>query len=102
AATTYGYDAFARLTSLGQNPTGTAQDLTLGFSYNPAGQIVTRTLSNPAYAFASTGAVSSPRNGLNQITSIEGVAVAYDADQNATDVLGNAYGYDAVNRLTSA
>ena len=38
--TSYGYDAVSRLTELSSGPTGTANDLTLGFAYNPAGQIV--------------------------------------------------------------
>lgn len=41
ASTTHGYDAVSRLTQLVQNLNGTANDLTLDFTYNPAGEIVT-------------------------------------------------------------
>ena len=48
--TSYGYDTVSRLSSLGQDLAGTAYDLSLGFSYNPANQIAGMTRSNDAYA----------------------------------------------------
>jgi YD repeat-containing protein len=51
ASTTYGFDAASRLTQLVQNLNGTTNDLTLDFTYNPAGEIVTNTRSNDAYSF---------------------------------------------------
>jgi YD repeat-containing protein len=42
-STSYSYDAASRLSQLAENPAGTANDQTLGFSYNPASQIVTNT-----------------------------------------------------------
>lgn len=106
ATSAYGYDAHARLTSLTQNPTGTAADLTLGFGYNPAGQIATRTVGNPAYAYASTGGQDNARNGLNQLTAINAAPVTYDANGNTTGVTTatgtSTYGYDSANRLIGA
>ena len=64
----YSYDNASRLSQLVQNPLGTAQDLTLGFTYNPASQIVSNTRSNDAYTFTpAAGATSSTVNGLNQL-----------------------------------
>lgn len=106
ASSAYGYDGWARLTSLTHNPAGMANDLTLAFGYNPAGQIATRTVSNPAYAYASTGADTNARNGLNQITAIDAAPVTYDARGNltalTTDTGLSTYGYDTANRLTGA
>lgn len=103
AGTSYGYDNWARLISLAQNPTGAGDDLTLGFSYNPAGQIVGRTASNAAYVYAPvTGTATYGVNGRNQITTISGASVTYDGNQNAASVAGSTFGYDALNRLTSA
>lgn len=103
AATAYSYDAFARLASLAQNPTGSTEDVTLGFSYNPAGQIAGRTVSNDAYVWTpATGGTGYALNGLNQVTQIDSASVTYDANRNATDIAGNDYGYDAANRLISA
>jgi RHS repeat-associated protein len=103
AASAYGYDAHARLTGLAHDASGTANDLSLGFGYNPAGQITTRTASNNAYIYAPSATPANyARNGLNQVTAIGGLAVTYDANQNANDVLGADYDYDAAGRLTSA
>jgi YD repeat-containing protein len=103
AATTYGYDAFGRLVSLFQNPAGTTNDVTFGFSYNPADQIAGRTVSNGTYVWTpTTGGTGYSLNGLNQVTAISGSSVSYDANQNATGITGNSYGYDADGRLTSA
>jgi hypothetical protein len=43
----YSYDAVSRLSQLVHDLGGTANDLTLTFSYNPASQIVSTTRSNP-------------------------------------------------------
>lgn len=103
AVTTYGYDTFARLTSLAHNASGTTHDVTLSFSYNPAGQITSRTTSNTAYIYVpTTGTADYGVNDLNQITEIGSTSVLYDANKNATAVTGNTYGYDAVGRLIAA
>jgi hypothetical protein len=49
--TSYGYDAIGRLTSLGNDLAGTSYDQSFTFSYNPAGQIVSRSGSNDNYAW---------------------------------------------------
>jgi RHS repeat-associated protein len=103
ASTTYSYDAFARLVTMAQNPAGTANDVTFGFSYNPAGQIAERTVSNDAYVWTpATGGTGYTVNGLNEVTQIDSGSVTYDANRNVVGASGSAYGYDAANRLISA
>lgn len=100
---TYGYDAISRLASMTDDLAGTAQDVTLGFSYNPASQITTRTRSNDAYRF--TGYVNVDRsyaaNGLNQYTTVGGKTFGYDANGNLTSDGTTSFGYDSENRLVS-
>ena len=95
--TSYTFDPVSRLASLTQNLSGTANDLTItNGSYNPASQIVGQTRSNDAYAFApSNESIASTANGLNQLTSIGGSAVSYDARGNLTSdpAGGRTYGY---------
>jgi len=45
-STSYGWDGASRLTSLGVNLSGTSQDATWTLGYNPAGQVVSRALSD--------------------------------------------------------
>lgn len=99
----WGYDGASRLISLSHDISGTANDLTLGYAYNPAGQIVTRTLSNPAYAYTpGAGTVSYANSGKNQVTAVGGSGVGYDGRQNITTAPTGTYGYDALNQLTTA
>lgn len=99
--TTYGYDAWFRMNSLSHDAAGTANDVTFSFGLNPAGQIASRTVSNPAYVYAPvTGTTSYANDGLNRVTSAAGSAVTYDANQNIASALGTSYSYDAANRLT--
>ncbi|MFN3726009.1 MAG: RHS repeat-associated core domain-containing protein [Allosphingosinicella sp.] len=103
-STTYGYDAAGRLASLGQDLAGSNYDLTLGFSYNPAGQIVGGTRNNDHYSFTAHANqnVSDTHNGLNQVTQTGTAAVSHDARGNVTAIGSNSYSYSSENRLTSA
>ena len=56
--TGYGYDGASRLAALTHDLSGSAHDQALGFAYNPAGQIVSRSTANDAYAWAPPYAVS--------------------------------------------
>lgn len=99
----YGYDGVSRLTSLGHDVGGTDADVVFGYAYNPAGQIVTKTVSNNAYVYGPTiGATAYANNGLNQVTSVGGSSVSYDANGNITNDTTRAFTYDAANRLTGA
>ena len=67
--TVMGYDGISRLASITHDldAAGTSRDLTIGFAYNPASQVVTRAQSNDLYeqTVAATNrayATSTPRS----------------------------------------
>lgn len=100
---TYGYDGLSRLTSLGVDVASTAYDVTSAFGYNPASQTISRTVSNNAYDVTGMSSVGQAYavNGINQYTSVGGVAVGYDDNGNLTSNGSAAYVYDVENRLIS-
>jgi len=104
AVTSYSYDNVSRLTQLVQDPASTGYDLTLDFSYNPAGQIASSTRSNDAYAWTNHYAVNRnyTANGLNQYSAAGSVTPSYDANGNLTAAGGPTYAYTAENVLVSA
>lgn len=104
AATTYTFDAASRLSSLQQNLSGTTYDQTLGFTYNAAGQALTRTGVNSQYNWTqpSISAIGYAPNGRNQYATVGGANFGYDTRGNLTATGGATYGYDAFNRLTGA
>lgn len=101
AATSYGYDPVGRLTSLAQDLSGSAYDVTQSFTYTPASQMASRTMTNDAYAFGGNVNVNRPYavNGLNQYTSAGTEAFTYDPNGNLTSQPGIAFTYDTENRL---
>jgi uncharacterized protein RhaS with RHS repeats len=108
--TGYGYDAASRLAWLTQDLNGTANDLTLTFAHNPAGQIVSRIASNDLYAWTGhgSGTTASAANGLNQLASQGGAAFGYDGRGNLASDPGSSPGqaarsfaYTAENQLAS-
>ncbi|HEX8584312.1 MAG TPA: RHS repeat-associated core domain-containing protein, partial [Allosphingosinicella sp.] len=104
-ATSYSFDAVSRLSQITDNPAGTTHDRTLGFSYNPASQIVGTTRSNDLFAWAGhgSGTTGSTANGLNQLAAVGGTGTSHDARGNMTaDGLGKTFGYSSENLLTSA
>ena len=100
--TTYGYDGASRLTALNLNGGGQPNATTL--SYNPAGQIASRTMSNDAYGW--TGAVNADRTyavkGLNQYTRSGSVVPTYDGRGNLTSAGGGTWLYNSKNQLSGA
>ncbi|HYJ83641.1 MAG TPA: RHS repeat-associated core domain-containing protein, partial [Allosphingosinicella sp.] len=109
AATDYAYDPAGRLQSLSHDLLGLDRDHVLGFSYNPALQIVSRSASNDAYAWG--GAYNVARsygvNGLNQYTGttsngVQGPAFHYDLNGNLKNDGSTAFLYDVENRLVDA
>ncbi len=99
--TTYGFDPVSRLSSLASDLTGAANDLTLGFSYNSASQIISTTRSNTIYSW--TGATNVARNytsnGLNQYSAATSTTFGYDARGNLTSSGSSAYTYSSENLL---
>jgi hypothetical protein len=75
----------------------------MGFAWNPASQMVTRSLSNEAYEYPITNSVQSYAvNGRNQYTQVGGTSRTWDANGNLTSDGLTAFGYDTENRLVSA
>jgi YD repeat-containing protein len=102
--TTLAYDGVNRLTELDHYFVAGTGNVTSTFGYNPAGQIVTRTRSNDAYASNTAYNVSRPytANGLNQYTAAGSASFTYDANGNLTGDGTNTYVYDDENRLVTA
>ncbi|MBX3476300.1 MAG: DUF4265 domain-containing protein [Brevundimonas sp.] len=99
--TTYGYDGASRMNALAHDLAGTGSDVTYGLIYNPASRVGVRSISNPAYLYTpSAGAQALTRNGLNQPTSVNSVAMSSDARGNLTHDGTRAYSYDSANRMT--
>ena len=105
ATTGYGYDPVSRLAALSHDldGSGSTNDATLGFSYNPASQIVSRTLTNNAYEYPLTSSTKSYAvNGRNQYTQVGGTTHTWDTNGNLTGDGLTTFGYDTENRLVSA
>ncbi|WP_298123294.1 hypothetical protein, partial [Brevundimonas sp.] len=97
-STTYAYDGVSRLTGLTH---GGAANVALSFTHNPAGQIATRTVSNPTYAWAPPATTTTyTLDRLNRVASANGATLSYDANGNLTHDGTRSYSYDAANRLT--
>jgi RHS repeat-associated protein len=103
AVQSYGYDAASRPTSILHDLAGSTNDQTIGLSYNPAHQIVSRTASNGAYAFNGYANVDRGYsvNGLNQYTASGPLSLGYDARGNLTASGADIYGYASDNSLIS-
>jgi YD repeat-containing protein len=99
----------------GQGTAGTSGDLFQSLTYNPAGQIASRTLSNDGYAWTGHYGVARAytTNGRNQYAQVDSTTASgpssetfgYDANGNlnsdATSLGATTYDYDAENRLVS-
>lgn len=102
--TSYGYDGASRLSSLGHDLALTASDVTSTFGYSPSSQMVTRTVTNDAYAFVDNVAVtrSYAVNGLNQYISAGPATFTHDPNGNMTSDGSVNFTYDVENRLKTA
>ncbi len=101
ANTTYDYDNALYLDDLDHDFAGSSDDLDIDFDYNTMGQITMRETSNSDFdysAFANV-TITSIHNGLNQPTSIGGVAITHDALGNMTSDGTHAYKYVAGSLL---
>ncbi len=100
-STAYGYDGISNLVSLAH--TGSSKDQSYAYAYNPAGQIVSRSDGNLAYAY-QTAAINQPYgvNALNQYTSVGGTGYGYDGRGNLGSGTAQAYTFDSQNRLLTA
>jgi RHS repeat-associated protein len=98
------YDLASRLKTLAHDVSGSANDLTLSFTYTAASQLQTRTSSNPLYDWVSAaGTTAYVSDGLNRYTTVGGATLGYsDGRGNLTSDGTNSYSYDVENHLLSA
>jgi RHS repeat-associated protein len=100
--TNYAYDKVSRLSTLTQNVSGTAQDLTIGsMDYNPASGIKNQSRNNDTYAWSPPANQdhTASINGQNQATQNGTTTLTYDARGNVSGIGGASYAYTAENRL---
>jgi RHS repeat-associated protein len=103
STTTYEQDNVKRLASFTQDFSGTSNDVTTGFDYNPANQVRFMSRSNEVYVAPKMSRVGAyVPNGLNQYTRIAGQDITHDTNGNLTNDASVAYTYDMENRLVSA
>ena len=102
-STSYGYDGASRLSAMTEDLSGGANDQTLGFSYNPASQIIQNTRSNDVFAWTNHYNVDRPyaANGLNQYTQSGSVTPTYDGRGNLTSAGTSTYAYTTENMLAT-
>jgi RHS repeat-associated protein len=100
-AADYVYDSNSRLSGLYNVLTSTSYNNGTTFTYNPAGQIATRTETNDLYAWPGHVNVtrSHTSNGLNQYSAVAGTNFSYDANGNLTHDGVSTFVYDVENRL---
>ena len=102
-AASYAYDGASRLTSLALTGSSFPNTVTLG-SYNPAGEIGSRSQSNDYFSFNQSVSAnpSFVSNSLNQYTAIGGVAQGYDGRGNLSVSGSSTYSYNSRNELVTA
>ncbi len=100
----YSYNTALRLSQIADDLVGSSYDQTLGFIYNPAGQIASNTRSNDLLAWGGHYNIDRgySANGLNQYTTAGTVTPAYDSRGNLTSAGPVTYGYASENLLTAA
>ncbi len=103
-STAYTYDPTnLRLSSVAHTlvPTTSVDNVAFGLSYNVAGQITSRTISNSAYAWNGAYVVNRDytTNGLNQFTAVGATSQTYDGRGNLKSDGTKTYQYDLENHL---
>jgi RHS repeat-associated protein len=103
-ATSYAYNVQSRPSSLGHSFVNGQGNVTYSFAFNPASQMVSRSISNDVYAYRDdvNKNLAYTKNGLNQYSAVGNNAYSYDASGNLTSDSGITFGYDIENRLISA
>ncbi|MEA3051817.1 MAG: hypothetical protein QOG72_720 [Sphingomonadales bacterium] len=98
------YDPLDRPDTIANDLPVAGADVSFSFAYNQASQIVSRTVTNDAYAAPTPYNVSRGYtvNGLNQYTAAGPATFTYDANGNLTSDGTTSYVYDVENRLVSA
>ncbi|WP_185976568.1 RHS repeat domain-containing protein [Catenovulum sediminis] len=100
-STAYQFDDLARLQGFTQNLSGSTNDVTFGYAFNPASQVTRLDISNLAYHHTPANVQDYYKvNGLNQYTEVGGLSYNYDDNANLTSDGNRTYVYDVENRLT--
>lgn len=98
----YYFDPVSRLTGLTQDLGGTAQDLSLSFSYTNASQIKQQTRSNDLFAPKPYSVDRNyGTNGLNQYMVAGPRTMSYDGRGNTTQLGSAGFGYSSENYMIS-
>jgi RHS repeat-associated protein len=112
--TGFSYDGIGRLAGITHDMAGTGLDVTFCMgtlsgttctpAYNPASQVLNRTVSNSAFVWNGHANVNRgyTANGLNQYTAAGSASFTYDLRGNLTSDGSTTYAYDVENRLLSA
>ncbi len=101
ASTSFSYNSTSPNWSLTHDMSGTSQDVTLGYNYEPSGQLDTRTVSNSSYGYSASAASRSyTPDGLNRYASVGGTSYSYDTRGNLTSDGSRSFNYDTDNHLT--
>lgn len=97
------FEGAFRLASLSNDLSGTTNDLSATFAYNPAFQITSTVRTGDAYAWTghTNQNESSTVNGLNQITNYGAKTVSHDARGNITGIGTDTFTYSSENLLTA-
>jgi RHS repeat-associated protein len=99
----YTFDAVSRLGSLTNDLSGTSNDLSAVFGYNPSSNINSTVRTGDAYAWTDHNNINRgyTSNGLNQHTAAGPASFTYDARGNLTSDGTSAFSYSSENLLTS-
>lgn len=109
ASSAIGYDNTDRVTSYGHSFGTTSRNVTWGFSFNPANDIVGMTTTNTDFDYREQQSSTENRtfNGLNQDAAIAALATTcsaanagYDCNGNLTNDSNRHFTYDIDNHLT--
>ena len=97
----YGYDPVSLLSSLTNELSGTANDLSVTFAYNPASQIGSTVRTGDAYAWTGhfNQNVTGTANGLNQLTSVGPKSLTHDLRGNVITFGTKSFTYSSENLL---
>jgi len=97
------FDPVSRLASLTNELTGTTNDLSLTFAYNPASQIASTVRTGDAYAWTGhfNQNVTGTANGLNQLTAVGPKSLTHDGRGNVTAFGTKSYTYSSENLLVT-
>ena len=100
ATTHLHYDEVSRLSSIQNDFSDNAADVSFNYRYNPAGQLAGYKVNNGYYQHIErVASVKYVANGLNQYDSVGGQPFSYDKNGNLTSDAESGFTFDTENRL---